>query len=30
MIIFLACVLFATIIPIAALGVFTKRKRRSE
>jgi hypothetical protein len=26
----LACVLFATIIPIAALGVFTKRKRRSE
>jgi hypothetical protein len=24
------CVVFATIIPIAALGVFTKRIRRSE
>jgi hypothetical protein len=27
---FLPCLLFATIIPIAALGVFTKRLRRSE
>jgi hypothetical protein len=27
---FLPCVVFAKIIPIAALGVFTKRIRRSE
>jgi hypothetical protein len=26
----LPCVVFAKIIPIAALGVFTKRLRRSE